>query len=257
MSAARFLLEIQRLITRVEETQLEAIREAACWFADAMAQERLVHLFGTGHSALPVMECFPRIGSFVGWHPMLELPMSYNAHVVGDMGMRQNSFLERVPGYAEVILSNYEFDPRDVMLLFSHSGINNLIVEMALGAKKRGLRVVAVTSLEHSRAQKPSHASGLRLFEVADLVIDNCAPNGDALVEIEGLESKVGSASTITAMVIVDALVCETAAELMRRGVRLLVYPSHNIKAGAALERVVVEQEERVLREFRRRTRML
>ena len=125
-----FINRLQEIISKVNQTQGEVIIEVAKHCADAVAADRWVHLFGAGHSAVPVMDTFPRIGSFVGFHPLLELNLSFNGQVVGGMAQRQASFLERVEGYAEVMLANHSFSPQDVLILFSHSGINQLIVDM-------------------------------------------------------------------------------------------------------------------------------
>jgi len=210
MSAATFLAEIQALITRIQQTQLPNIQQAATLIADSISAGRMVHLFGAGHSAIPVMEAFPRIGGFVGFHPIIELPLSFNGQVVGQMGMHQAAFMERSSGYAKAILDNYALHPRDSLMVFSHSGINALPVEMAAEGRKRGLKVIAVLSLAHVQAQESRHPAG-RLNDNADLVIDNCVPEGDALVDVPGLPYKVASGSTIAACIIVDAIVAETA----------------------------------------------
>ena len=180
MSATTFLSAISALTQRIHETQLENIQRAAGHIADSIAVGRMVHLFGAGHSAIPVMEAFPRIGGFVGFHPLIELPLSFNGQVIGQMGMHQASFLERTRGYADAILANYALDARDSMIVFSHSGINALPVEMAHAGQQRGLKVITVSSLAHSLAQEVRHPAG-RLSDNADVVIDNCVPEGDSV----------------------------------------------------------------------------
>ena len=250
MTATAFLTAIAVITDRIHTTQLPAIEAAATAAADSIACGRMLHLFGAGHSSLPVMEAFPRIGGVVGFHPLIELPLSFNGQVVGQMGQRQASFLERVPGYADVILANYALDPRDSMMIFSHSGINALPVEMAAAARKIGMHTIAVCSIEHTMAQQARHALG-RLCDNADIVIDNCVPEGDALVTVPGAAYKVASGSTIAAMVIVDALVAETAAQLQKRGQELVIYPSHNIAASAQAETSMINQEERLFAAYK------
>lgn len=256
MSATTFIDEISAVIARIHQTQLDNIQRAASHIADSIAAGRMVHLFGAGHSAIPVMEAFPRIGGFVGFHPLIELPLSFNGQVIGQMGMSQASFLEKTRGYAEAILANYALSPQDSMLVFSHSGINALPVEMARAGRERGLKVITVVSLAHSLAQEVRHPAG-RLADNADVVIDNCVPEGDALVKIAELTYKVASGSTIAACVIVDALVAETAQQLVARGVEPLVYPSHNVAADATTEATLLRQEERVLAGYRELQRKL
>lgn len=256
MSAETFLHEIDQLVNRIQQTQLTNIQQAASHIADSIAVGRMVHLFGAGHSAIPVMEAFPRIGGFVGFHPLIELPLSFNGQVIGQMGMHQASFLEKTQGYAEAILSNYALTEQDCMMVFSHSGINALPVEMARAGQERGLKVIVVVSQAHSLAQEVRHPAG-RMGDNADVIIDNCVPEGDALVDVPGLTYKVASGSTIAACVIVDAVVAETAKLLAQRGIEPLVYPSHNVATDAATEAAMFEHEMKVLEAYRALQRKL
>src|ERR671911_707767 len=146
----RWMSEARELLDRLEATQDEAVEQASRWCADAIAADGLVHLFGTGHSRIPVEEMFPRYGSYPGWNPIVELSMTFHTQVVGSNGQRQAMYIERVPGLAEVILSNYTFGPDDLVIVFSAGGLSAVPVEFARGARRRGLRVIAVTSVEQS-----------------------------------------------------------------------------------------------------------
>src|SRR6266566_7764743 len=138
------------VLERIRDTQSGAIERASEVCAEAIGAGGFVHLFGTGHSRIPVEEMFPRYGSYPGFHPIVELSMTFHTQVVGANGQRQAMFIERVPGLAEVILSNFTFAPKDVMIVFSAGGTSAVPVEMARGARRGGLRVVAVTSVEQS-----------------------------------------------------------------------------------------------------------
>jgi uncharacterized phosphosugar-binding protein len=127
-------------------------------------------------------------------------------------------FIERMPGLAEVILSNFTFGPKDVMVVFSAGGTTAVPVEMARGARRRGLRVIAVTSVAQSMASDVDPAAGSRLLDEADLVIDLCTPHADAMVEIPGLETPVGPGSTISAVAIVNSIKVRTAELLTQQG---------------------------------------
>jgi len=215
---APFLAEARALLERLERTQGDALEQASRWCADAIAAGGLVHLFGTGHSRIPLEEMFPRYGSYPGFNPMAELSMTFHTQVVGTNGQRQAMFIERMPGLAEVILSNFTFLPTDVMVVFSASGVSAVPVEMARGARQRGLRVIAVTSVEQSAASEPDPIVGTRLLDEADLVIDLCTPHADALVSIDGLDTPVGPGSTVTAVAIVNSIKVRTAELLVERG---------------------------------------
>ena len=212
MTAARAVLD------RLASTQADALETASRWCADAIAADGLVHLFGTGHSRIPVEEMFPRYGSYPGFNPIVELSMTFHTQVVGANGQRQAMFIERMPGLAEVILSNFRFGPRDVMIVFSVGGTTAVPVEMARGARARGLRVVAVTSIEESRAGDLEAQVGGRLADEADLVIDLCTPHADALISIDGLDTPVGPGSTAAAVAIVNSIKVRTAQLLTERG---------------------------------------
>ncbi|HEY4726850.1 MAG TPA: SIS domain-containing protein, partial [Actinomycetes bacterium] len=200
------------------ERERERIALAAAWCADAIAAGGLVHLFGTGHSRIAVEEMFPRYGSFPGFHPLVELSMTFHTQIVGANGQRQAMFIERTEGLAEAILANFSFRPTDVMLVFSVGGVTAVPIEMAEGARRRGVRVITVTSVAHSRASEPGHRDGRRLLDVADLVIDLGTPIGDALVTIDGLATPVGPGSSVAGVAVVNEIKVRTAQLLVARG---------------------------------------
>jgi uncharacterized phosphosugar-binding protein len=216
--ALTWLAAATGVLERVASTQADAIETASQWCAEAIAADGLVHLFGTGHSRIPVEEMFPRYGSYPGFNPIVELSMTFHSQVVGANGQRQAMFIERMPGLAEVILSNFTFRPRDVMIVFSAGGLSAVPVEMARGARRRGLRVVGVTSVEQSLSDGPDPAVGSRLLDEAELVVDLCTPHADALVAIEGLDSPVGPGSTLAAVAIANSIKVRTAQLLVERG---------------------------------------
>src|SRR5512134_337468 len=143
MLALQWLENTRSVLNRIEATQLDNIKQAAALMADTIAAERWVHTFGCGHATLPIEEMYPRIGGFVGFHPMIELPLTFFTRITGEMGVHQFVFLERVEGYGVEIMKGYNFDPRDTMWIFSHSGINNVNIDVALEAKRLGLKVIA------------------------------------------------------------------------------------------------------------------
>ncbi len=217
-SYLRYLHTAQDVLKQIEATQTEAIARVSEMCAETIAADALVYLFGSGHSRMAVEEMFPRYGSFPGFFPIVELAVTYHNQVVGCNGQRQALFLENVSGYAEVILRNFTFCSNDCMIVFSNSGTNILPIEIAMGAKTRGLRVIAVSSVAHSRSSISKHPSGNRLFEIADLTIDNCNPPGDAVVEVPNLAYPVGPTSSIGTLSIVNAIKCQVAELLTKRG---------------------------------------
>jgi uncharacterized phosphosugar-binding protein len=216
--AGRWLAEAREVLDRIESTQLDAIARTARLCADAIGAGRLVHLFGTGHSRIALEEMFPRYGSFPGFHPMAELSMTFHTQVTGSNGQRQAMFIERVEGLAEQILANFHFDARDVMIVFSASGVSAVPIEMAQGARKRGMKVVGVTSLNQTGGSPSRHSSGTRLAEHADVVIDLCTPAADALVALDGVDTPVGPGSTLAYAAVVNEIKVQTAARLVECG---------------------------------------
>src|SRR5689334_16156819 len=162
----QYLRAARAALDAIEATQLPAIRQAARRFADAILAGRLVHVFGTGHSRMAVEEMFPRYGSFPGFHPIVELSMTYHNPVVGANGQRQAMFLENVPGFGPVLWRNFATAPDDALLAISTSGCNAVTIDVALEARRLGMPVVALTSLAHAGASTSRHESGKKLHEV-------------------------------------------------------------------------------------------
>jgi uncharacterized phosphosugar-binding protein len=239
MSAETYFAEAQQVYDRIQSTQLANLRKAAEFAADSIAQGGLVHLFGSGHSVIPVLDIFPRYGSFAGFHPLMDSRLMW-FQVLGSGGVRELLKLERTEGYILAFLSNFKFEPIDTMLVYSHGGLNAAPIEVALHARSLGLKVVAVTSLANARAARPTHSSGKMLADLGDVVIDNCCPPQDALVDIGGVP--VAASSTFAVIAISMALVAETAARLDQRGVKFRAFVSPNVtQVGAENNRQVFD----------------
>lgn len=217
-ASLEFLNKAQAILTRIQQTQLENIEKAAELCAQTIAGNGLVHMFGSGHSRIFVEEMFPRHGSFPGFHPIVELSLTFHNLVVGSNGQRQAMFLEHVEGLGQIILRNFVFSPPDCFLIFSNSGVNEVIIDVALEAKRLNMPVIAVVSVDHCQVSPALHSSGQKLVDIADIVIDNCTPAGDAMVRIDGLEDPVGPGSTIGAAAITNALKCRIAEKLTAMG---------------------------------------
>lgn len=229
--SAEYLAKCRGLCEAVER-QLPAIGRAADWFAATILAGRMVHLFGSGHSRILVEEMWPRYGSFPGFNPIVELSLSFHNLVVGANGQRQAMFLENVSGLAERILRNFDLSPQDCALVVSSSGCNVVPIEMAEGFRRRGVKVVAVISRQHSEASRSQRADGRKLGDFADLVLDTGAPVGDAMVAVEGLDTPVAPGSTVGGCLLVNAIKAEVAARLTRAG-----QPPKVLSAGAVVGR--------------------
>ena len=217
--ALEWLTEATRLLERLAATQADAIEQASRWCAEAIAAGGLVHLFGTGHSRIPVEEMFPRYGSYPGFNPMVELSMTFHTQVVGSNGQRQAMFIERMPGLAEVILSNFTFGPHDLLMVFSASGLSAVPVEMARGARQRGIRVIGVTSVAQSHVgsarserRQPSHGRGRPRHRPLH------ARTPTHSVRSTASTPRSGPGRSITAIAIVNAIKVRTAHLLVEQG---------------------------------------
>ncbi|UVI33205.1 SIS domain-containing protein [Paenibacillus spongiae] len=213
-----YLVGARKVIDKIEATQMNAIDKAVEICLNSMLNQNVVHLFGSGHSRMAVEEMYPRYGSYAGFHPMVELSLTNHHAVVGSNGQRQAMYLENVEGFGKVIVNNFHYGKHDSIMIFSHSGTGNVIIDIALEMKERGIPIIAVTSLAHSELSKSKHSSGKKLYELADVVIDNCAIPGDAMVKIEDLETPVGPGSTIGNTVIVNLIKCKLASKLTENG---------------------------------------
>ncbi|MCG0276650.1 MAG: SIS domain-containing protein [Thermosediminibacteraceae bacterium] len=228
MSAKKYQERALEILHQIAEKEKENIKKASEIMAESIASGHLVHLFGSGHSAIPALDIFPRYGSYVGFHPLID-PRLIWFNVIGPGGARELLWIERQEGYIKNFLQSFNFYKEDSMVVFSHGGLNAAPIEAALYAKAKGMKVIAVTSMDNYRQAKPTHSSGKKLADIADVVIDNCAPLEDAIVEIEGQKVKVGASSTLSTIFISMSLLCETAKLLSEKGIELSTFVSPNV----------------------------
>ncbi|HET7212083.1 MAG TPA: SIS domain-containing protein [Terriglobia bacterium] len=254
MSAAeQYFDKTLQLLKEVREQEMAVIQKAAEICASSIAQGGLVFLFGNGHSRMMCEEMTPRQGCFPGFVALVENSLSNHAAIVGPNGLRAPLYLEKYEGYAEQILKGFRFGPHDAFIIISTSGIRPVVVEMAAGARKRGLPVIAIVSRGHSEQSKPAHSSGKKLIDFADVVIDNHCPPGDCVVELPGLEWRTGPTSTVTGAAIINMLRSEVAERLLARGIKPELLPSHQFVGNTSAE----EQLERFYEAYRRSLRHL
>jgi len=228
MSAQDYLTRVAEVLSNIQLSQKEKLGQAGAALARSIESGGRVYLFGSGHSTLPVLDVFPRYGSFVGFYPIYD-PRLMWFNVVGPGGVRELLWLERQEGYARVLLASYELEPRDSMVIFSHGGLNAVPLEMAMEAKKQGVTVISVSSHQNYHQAAATHSSGKKLPDVADIAIDNCVPPEDALVSVEGVREKFAAGSTVAAVSIAMSLVAEVASLLVKSGRRPTTFVSPNV----------------------------
>ena len=227
MSAIKYYENISEVLKNIRETQESKIQAAGEKLATAIASGKRVYLYGSGHSVIPVMDIFPRYGSYVGFFPLYD-PRLMWSNVVGPNGARELLWLERKEGYAEVFLQSYPLEPGDAMIVFSHGGMNAAPIEAALYSKQKGLTVVTVSSLANAAVATATHSSGKKLSDVADIAIDNCVAPEDSQVDI-GRPEKVAAGSTMAVVFVAMSLVAETGARLVAKGFAPVTFVSPNV----------------------------
>lgn len=210
----RYLQTVVDRLTTVMDTQTDAIEEAAKVCAEAILSDNLVFTFGTGHGSFAAMEMYPRTGTVTGFRPIVESSMISFHRVLGDAGARQYRFIHAQEGYGKAIFDSHQTVSGDAIIMFSHSGMNAVTLDIAIAAKEKGMKVIAVTSIPHSSSVVSRHSSGKRLYEIADVTIDTGVPLGDAGIEIPGVEGRTGATSTSVAIAVGHAI-NSTTAELV------------------------------------------
>ncbi len=237
------------VMDQIESTQMNQIKKVAEVMADCLQAGHLIHTFGCGHANLPIEEMYPRIGGFVGFHPLCELPLTFFTHINGEMGINQFLWLERAEGYGKAIMSSWNFHKDDLVWLFSHTGINAVNIDVALEAQKMGMKVIAYGSAGQTGAKVPRHSCGKNLFQIADYVVDSCCPLQDASVDLKNHFDKIGPLSTMAFVTTVWMTICTVAEILADRGVKLYIHPSHNVPGDTTAH----ERLDAALAEYRKR----
>src|SRR5215469_1373326 len=245
MSVSQYRQRITEVLDRMWTTQTVTIEKIAAIMAGCIGGGGLVHMFGSGHSVLPVQDMFPRYGAFPGFRPLMDMRLMWT-NVIGSGGAKGLLWLERQEGYAAVLFDNEPIRSGDVMLVFSHGGLNPAGIEVLLEAKKRGLTTVAITSVDNYRKRRATHSSGKKLPDVADYVIDNCIPAEDALVTVKGWKAPVAAGSTVATVTIAMSIIAQVGCDLAARGHNPPVFVSPNV-AGipAGNNKLVFEEYER------------
>lgn len=246
--ANRYLDEVEKLLVhvRTQEANINTIAQKA---AAAIRGGHWVRLFGSGHSVLPVQDCFPRYGGYPGFFPIMDPRLMWTA-VSGPGGAEELLWLERQEGYMGNFLRHNVWHSKDVLVVISHGGQNAAPVEVAMAGKAQGLYVVALTSLDNHLNKPITHSSGKKIGDIADIILDNGVTAEDAVVTVDGVGGKVGGTSTLIAIAMIQALVAETATVLADNGYRVRPFASpnaQNVEAGRNVA-VYVDYRERLQR---------
>jgi len=224
MGSDKYLNALLPVLNRAFESQKEKLDQLAEKMADVIQNDHLIYVFGAGHAGIISEEICYRAGGLVPVVPIFAPGLTVNTRP-----LTLETELERIPGYAKLILQANRITKDDLLIVHSNSGRNTVAIEMAEGAKQIGAFVVALTSKAHSNAVTSRHPKGYKLMDVVDLVIDNCGVLGDAICEIPGVEARIASTSTVVGAALMNSLVVETAQILQSRGIEPPIFRSANI----------------------------
>lgn len=224
MAFTEYIDGLQAVLNRIKCEQAVHIEQAGQMVADSLAAGGVIHAFGTGHSHLIAEEAFFRAGGIAAVNPILD------ERLIFLKGALESTRSEQQSGLARALIAEEEVRAEDIAIIISNSGRNAASIEMALEMKARSVRVIAITNVRQSSAAPARHSSGQRLYEFADVVVDNCVPPGDALLALPGLKSRIGPSSTVAGAAIINAIIIEAVTELLRRGESVPVLPSANIE---------------------------
>lgn len=208
---------VERLVKECKETQMENIEQASIAVADAIMAGGILQAFGAGHSNAGALELTHRAGGFIPTKNIKE---------------PAGGAYESVEGVGSAFMKKVDVQAKDIVFIISNSGRNPLPVEIALKAKEKGATIVAVTALESSKTLKPKHSCGMNLYQIADIVLDNRIPEGDSVIDVEGIDCKVCGMSTITTALLLQAVTYRATLIMIERGFAPPIYKSQNIDGG-------------------------
>lgn len=236
MKFEEYFTAMLEMVDKILQTQRQKIKRAAEIVSQAIAQDGLVHTIGVGHSHCLAEDVFWRAGTLVQIHAILEPSM------IGTTEIVKSAYMEKLEGTGPILCDYHRVEPPDVLIAISNSGNNAMPIDVAIEARKRGVKVIAVCSLTYAKSLNPRHSSGKKLIDVADVVIDNCGQIGDTCLRLEGLEQGLGPTSTITGAFISNSILVQAAANLQEMGIKPMVYWSGNLEGGLEKNQAYLDQ---------------
>lgn len=222
----QYITIIQDLIKRVLETQMDKIDEAGAILAESLMNDGFVYVFGTGHSHMMAEELFYRAGGLARIYPILEDALMLHN------GAIKSTEMERLDGYAELILDRYECTEKDCLIIASNSGRNAVSIDMVKAAHKRGMKVIGLTNLTHSKAQESRHSSGFKLYMIGDVVLDNQGCLGDASIYVPEIDRNIAATSTSLGAMLLQAVAISAVEKMIEEGHIPEVFSSANLDEG-------------------------
>lgn len=237
MLGERYLKEVINIINKVIETQLDKIKTAAEMIVNASINKHNIYIFGCNHAGILAEELFYRTGGLAIINPIRAPGLMLDTKPI-----TLTTEIERLSQYGRIIVDSLNIGKGDILIIHSVSGRNNVPIDMALRARELGSKVIAVTNVNYSSKVNSRHDSGKRLFEVADVILDNCGVYGDAILEVEGLQCKIGPTSTVVGAALLNAVVVECVEIFLQKGVKPPIFMSSNVEGGDQYNALVLEE---------------
>ena len=228
----KYYERIIHILSEIKNTQADKIRSASHLVADTIKADGIIYIFGCGHSHLIGLDCFYRAGGLVNVSAMLDTDLMLHN------GAAKSSVMEKMSGIAESIFARYCIKEKDMLIVISTSGKNAVPVEMAQTAVKNGIKTVSIVSGAYfaEKTDKPL------LYQCSDMYIDNCVPHGDAVMEIEGGDTNMGSLSTVASAFIMQSVLLEAASRAAKQGKKAPIYMSGNVEGGSAFNKALIKE---------------
>jgi uncharacterized phosphosugar-binding protein len=244
-----YLDAVNGILERILAEEATAIRTAAGMLADQIAEDRLVHVFGPGgHSNLAAQEVFFRAGG------LMHVAAILDEGTLLSNGALRSMAIERTPGYGRIVIEDRGLGAGDLLVLVNAYGINAALIDAALTARERGVRLIGISSREHAEqtaADHPArHPGRANVHDLVDVAIDSKVPVGDAVMDVPGATERIAAISTFTNAYVLNCLVLATVEALIARGIEPPVWRSGNAPGGDAANA-------RFLGRFRGRVRAL
>lgn len=242
MQSFEYFETIRALIDVVKHEESEAMSRASLLLTKTIIAEKNIYIFGASHAGILAQEAYYRAGGLALINPIFARELSADVSPI-----TQSSKMESLHGYGTILAESVGFESGDCLLLHSVSGRNPVVIDLALFAKERGVQLIGITNVKYSKQVKSRHQSGLRLFEICDIVLDNHGPLGDACVSIKNTEQKVGPTSTVIGAMMLNQVICETVKQLSDQKIEPLpVFYSANVDGGK-------EKNEQMMSHYRQR----
>lgn len=229
---------VKEIINKVEAAETEAIQEAIQLLTEANLNKKSIFVFGASHAGILAEELYYRAGG------MMTINAIFGRELMLDRSpITFTSKMERLDGYGVALASTVDFRSGDVLILHSVSGRNSVTIDLALEAKQKGVKIIALTNVSYSKSVTSRHNSGKRLFEVADIVIDNHGDIGDGSCEIKGIEQRVGPSSTVVGATILNTIIVEVTRRMVEKGIAYPpIFYSANLDGGDQLNQELFEK---------------